>query len=73
MQPVSDTSRFKVNPLPKWAVPLELIEWQPVYHQRGAEGEKGKKGMEQSEVPHEGALHWIVALSYIKTFSLVHN
>ena len=41
MQPVTDASRFKVNPIPKWAVPLELIEWQPVYHQIGAEGEKG--------------------------------
>ena len=39
MQPVDDPDRGLVNPNPQWAVPLELIEWQPVYHQQGAVGE----------------------------------
>ncbi|KAF8062721.1 hypothetical protein HT031_004051 [Scenedesmus sp. PABB004] len=41
MQPTDDPARFKTNPLPKWEVPLELIEWQPVFHQRGATGLSG--------------------------------
>ena len=39
MQPVDDPTRLKENPNPKWAVPIELIELQPVYHQLGAQGE----------------------------------
>ncbi|CAG9464295.1 unnamed protein product [Pedinophyceae sp. YPF-701] len=41
MQPVSDPERRRANPRPKWEVPLELIEWQPGYAQRGARGIDG--------------------------------
>lgn len=34
-QPVDDPGRLADNPHPKWEVPLELIEWQPAYTQRG--------------------------------------
>lgn len=37
-QSVDDPARKQHNPNPKWPVPVELIEWQPVYHQRGAKG-----------------------------------
>lgn len=33
MQEVSDPARRAVNPAPKWAVPIELIEWQAAYTQ----------------------------------------
>ena len=33
MQEVSDPARRAVNPNPKWAVPIELIEWQAAYTQ----------------------------------------
>ena len=36
VQPVDDPGRLADNPSPKWEVPLELIEWQPAYAQRGA-------------------------------------
>lgn len=36
MQAVGDPERLKTNPRPKWAVPEEVIEWQPSYVQRGA-------------------------------------
>lgn len=39
LQPVDDIARKKDNPAPQWPVPIELIEWQPVYHQAGAKGE----------------------------------
>jgi hypothetical protein len=35
MQAVDHPDRCKTNRSPKWAVPFELIEWQPVYHQVG--------------------------------------
>ncbi|GLC42941.1 hypothetical protein PLESTB_001816700 [Pleodorina starrii] len=38
MQPVNDPARSKHNRNPKWPVPQELIEWQPVYHQQDAVG-----------------------------------
>lgn len=38
MQGVEDLSRKETNPNPKWEVPMELIEWQPSYTQRGAVG-----------------------------------
>ncbi|KAI8470158.1 MAG: SNF2 family N-terminal domain-containing protein [Monoraphidium minutum] len=41
LQAVDDPARREHNPNPKWPVPLELIEWQPVYHQRGATGVSG--------------------------------
>lgn len=40
VQAVDHAERKKANPNPKWPVPYELIEWQPVYHQRGAVGEQ---------------------------------
>ena len=30
-----DPERLKHNPHPKWDVPVELIEWQPAYAQKG--------------------------------------
>ena len=33
MQEVTDPARRAVNPSPKWAVPIELIEWQASYTQ----------------------------------------
>ena len=33
MQEVTDPARRAVNPKPKWAVPIELIEWQAAYTQ----------------------------------------
>jgi hypothetical protein len=41
MQPVEDPSRKAHNDNPKWAVPRELIEWQPAYAGVGAEGHRG--------------------------------
>ena len=43
MQSVNDPARRRdaqggLNPNPKWAVPKELIEWQPAYVQLGATG-----------------------------------
>ncbi|KAL4420646.1 hypothetical protein ABPG75_010302 [Micractinium tetrahymenae] len=38
MQAVDDPARKADNPSPKWPVPLELIEWQPAFAQRGAKG-----------------------------------
>ena len=35
-QAVDDPDRLADNPHPKWAVPHELIEWQPAYAQQGA-------------------------------------
>lgn len=49
MQPVTAPERLKDNPRPKWAVPMEVIEWQPVYHQVGGRpggelgGQQGKR------------------------------
>eukprot|EP00798_Chlamydomonas_sp_ICE-L_P002827 gene2827-4976_t len=37
-QATDDPARKEVNPEPKWDVPIELIEWQPVYHQDGLTG-----------------------------------
>ncbi|EFJ45793.1 hypothetical protein VOLCADRAFT_93875 [Volvox carteri f. nagariensis] len=42
MQAVDDAARKKHNKNPKWPVPQELIEWQPVYHQQNAVGEWGE-------------------------------
>eukprot|EP00775_Hariotina_reticulata_P009277 gene9277-9442_t len=41
LQAVDDPARYKNNPHPKWQVPLDMIEWQPVFHQRGATGVSG--------------------------------
>ena len=41
MQSVEDPARREVNPNPKWEVPIELIEWQCSYTQRGAQGMSG--------------------------------
>ncbi|GAX78477.1 hypothetical protein CEUSTIGMA_g5916.t1 [Chlamydomonas eustigma] len=41
MQSVKDPGRQATNSNPQWAVPLHLIEWQPVYHQLGAQGVAG--------------------------------
>lgn len=38
MHASTDPTRLLDNPHPKWDVPKELIEWQPAYAQRGAEG-----------------------------------
>lgn len=38
MQPRSDPARRKENPNPKWAVPQQLIEFQPAFAQLGAVG-----------------------------------
>lgn len=38
MQSINDPDRQLVNPNPKWPVPIELIEWQPAYTQKGAVG-----------------------------------
>ncbi|GLI71785.1 hypothetical protein VaNZ11_017130, partial [Volvox africanus] len=38
MQAVDDPARRKHNRSPKWPVPQELIEWQPVFHQSDAVG-----------------------------------
>ena len=35
VQPVDDPARKKDNPNPKWPVPVELIEWQSAYAQKG--------------------------------------
>ena len=43
-QAVDDPERLRLNPAPKWPVPLELIEWQPAYVQRGEEGRGGCVG-----------------------------
>ena len=32
---------LSAQPQTQWQVPLELIEWQPVYHQHGATGVEG--------------------------------
>ena len=34
MQAVDDPARIPVNTNPKWPVPIEVIEWQPVYTQK---------------------------------------
>ena len=36
MQSETDKRRLKDNPLPKWPVPVELIEWQTAFAQQGA-------------------------------------
>eukprot|EP00879_Flechtneria_rotunda_P005819 GHRR01006123.1.p1 GENE.GHRR01006123.1~~GHRR01006123.1.p1 ORF type:complete len:1000 (+),score=452.54 GHRR01006123.1:320-3001(+) len=41
MQARDDPARYGNNPNPKWEVPLDVIEWQPVYHQEGATGVSG--------------------------------
>lgn len=41
MQSVDDPARREVNPNPKWEVPIELIEWQCSYTQKGAVGLSG--------------------------------
>lgn len=33
---MDDPERATTNPHPKWEVPIELIEWQPSYVQKGA-------------------------------------
>lgn len=33
MQEVDDLARKETNAQPKWAVPVEVIEWQPAYTQ----------------------------------------
>lgn len=38
MQAAADPARRADNPKPKWAVPQQLIEFQPAYTQRGATG-----------------------------------
>lgn len=38
MQSISDPERRATNPNPKWPVPIEVIEWQPSYVQKGAVG-----------------------------------
>lgn len=35
---MDDPARRADNPDPKWPVPLELIEWQPAFAQRGEKG-----------------------------------
>lgn len=35
MQAVDDPERAATNPNPKWEVPIEVIEWQPSYVQKG--------------------------------------
>lgn len=35
MQAVGDPERLATNPKPKWEVPIEVIEWQPSYVQKG--------------------------------------
>ena len=34
MQSVSEAARLETNPNPKWAVPKDVIEWQPAYTQK---------------------------------------
>lgn len=41
MQSVEDPARKEVNSNPKWEVPIELIELQASYTQKGAEGISG--------------------------------
>jgi hypothetical protein len=41
MQSVDDPARKKTNSAPKWEVPVDLIEYQPAFAQRGAQGAKG--------------------------------
>ncbi len=35
LQSKDDPERLKHNPRPKWDVPVELIEWQPAFAQKG--------------------------------------
>jgi hypothetical protein len=48
MQPVDDPARAKFNSNPKWGVPIDLIEWQPVYHQKSATGEASPSYLHQA-------------------------
>ncbi|KAL0050649.1 hypothetical protein WJX82_004168 [Trebouxia sp. C0006] len=41
MQSVSDPTRLETNPYPKWDVPMDVIEWQCSYTQKGALGLSG--------------------------------
>ncbi|KAL0025980.1 hypothetical protein WJX77_010392 [Trebouxia sp. C0004] len=41
MQSVSDPTRLENNPYPKWDVPMDVIEWQCSYTQKGALGLSG--------------------------------
>ncbi|DBA80065.1 TPA: hypothetical protein ACH3X2_007554 [Trebouxia sp. C0005] len=41
MQSVSDPIRLENNPYPKWDVPMDVIEWQCSYTQKGALGLSG--------------------------------
>lgn len=41
MQSVSDPARLDNNPNPKWDVPMDVIEWQCSYTQKGAIGLSG--------------------------------
>ncbi|GMH42988.1 hypothetical protein BSKO_10910 [Bryopsis sp. KO-2023] len=43
MQSETDPHRFHHNPNPQRPVPIEIIEWQPSYAQRGAIGTEGGK------------------------------
>ncbi|KAK3271722.1 hypothetical protein CYMTET_19948, partial [Cymbomonas tetramitiformis] len=38
---VDSAERLKLNASPKWSVPIELIEWQPSFTQKGALGISG--------------------------------
>ena len=58
MQSVSDPARNLTNPNPKWPVPIEVIEWQPSYAQRGALGASGG--------------HWSPAWATTKSSKVAH-
>ena len=58
MQSVSDKARALTNPNPKWAVPIEAIEWQPSYSQAGALGASGG--------------HWSPAWATTKSSKVAH-
>ena len=53
MQEVHDPTRLETNPRAQWAVPMDLIEMQPVYHQFGAEGAVGAKRV-RTTICHPG-------------------
>lgn len=64
MQPVDDPGRLADNPQPKWEVPLELIEWQPAYAQRGGvqlrNAGRGKLMMDFCSAPQVLPAWWLV-------------
>ena len=59
-QPADDPARRAHNDRPKWAVPVELIEWQPAYAGRGAVGHRGGRWAPDWERTDSSKVRWVI-------------